>query len=355
MKPKTMILMVVAVACGLAASYMTSKLLAERKAQPTEERVPILVAKTKVPKYTLLKDPEKFFDRKERLREDLPAGGYFGDFKEIQGKKVNREIKADVHIAPEDVQDHMNNTLPIPDGYGSIAIKVTAASAVSYFVAPGDKVDIVLTQRGENASAATIGRDVLVLAVADKIVRQEEGGQPTGVIPAQTVAIAVKPKEGMLIKLAEGEGELSLVLRKENDKSDWNASGIVTRDDLKSIANRGGSFVTTPKPEEEPKTVETPKTLPFGLPMEALKKPEEPEEKVEPIKPKWEVVVEYGNAPSLKIPYYEKPDGSLTRDLIEPPAPKAPEKKPEKTDSSEKKPESPEKKPESPEKKSEKK
>ena len=30
MKPKTMILMVVAVVCGLGASYMTSKLLADR-------------------------------------------------------------------------------------------------------------------------------------------------------------------------------------------------------------------------------------------------------------------------------------------------------------------------------------
>ncbi len=30
MKPKTMILMVVAVVCGLGASYMTSRLLADR-------------------------------------------------------------------------------------------------------------------------------------------------------------------------------------------------------------------------------------------------------------------------------------------------------------------------------------
>src|SRR5437764_14801282 len=87
MKPKTMILMVVAVACGLAASYMTSKLLAERKAQPPEDRVPVLVAKTKVPKYTHLKDPSKYFEQKWRLTADLPTSGYFSDLKEIQGKK----------------------------------------------------------------------------------------------------------------------------------------------------------------------------------------------------------------------------------------------------------------------------
>jgi len=340
MKPKTMILMIVAVGCGLAASYMTSKLLAERKAQPPEDRVPVLVAKTKVPKYTLLKDPNKYFEQKWRLTADLPTSGYFSDVKEIQGKRINRELKADVHISPEDVQDKMDNSLPIPDGFGSIAIKVNAASAVSYFVAPGDKVDIVLTQRGENASSSTILRDVSVLAVAEKIVREEGNGQATGIIPAQTVAIAVKPEQGMIVKLAETVGELSLVLRKENDKSEWKADKIVTLDDIKRFA-RGDSFVSTPGTGgDDPKSTETPKTtLPFGLPLEAIKKsdPKEgTEELVEPIKPKWEVTIEYGNAPAQKIPYFEKPDGSLTREGGEPVAPKSPEKKPE---SAEKKPE----------------
>ena len=50
MKPKTMILMVVAVCCGLGASYITSKLLAERNNKgDSEPTVPVLVAKGKVP------------------------------------------------------------------------------------------------------------------------------------------------------------------------------------------------------------------------------------------------------------------------------------------------------------------
>ncbi len=54
MKPKTMMLMVVAIGCGLAASYMTSKLLAERNNAQTEEpKVKVLVAKIKVPAWVL--------------------------------------------------------------------------------------------------------------------------------------------------------------------------------------------------------------------------------------------------------------------------------------------------------------
>ena len=37
MKPKTMMLMVVAIGCGLGASYMTSRLLAERNNQTQAE------------------------------------------------------------------------------------------------------------------------------------------------------------------------------------------------------------------------------------------------------------------------------------------------------------------------------
>ena len=38
MKPKTMMLMALAVGCGLAASYMTSRLLADRNQQPNDDK-----------------------------------------------------------------------------------------------------------------------------------------------------------------------------------------------------------------------------------------------------------------------------------------------------------------------------
>ena len=38
MKPKTMILMGLAIVCGLGASYMTSRLLAERNARMTRKK-----------------------------------------------------------------------------------------------------------------------------------------------------------------------------------------------------------------------------------------------------------------------------------------------------------------------------
>ena len=66
MKPKTLILMVVAIVCGLGASYMTSRLLAERGDAPPPEqpKVTVLVAKKTLDMGTFVKNPPEVFVEK---------------------------------------------------------------------------------------------------------------------------------------------------------------------------------------------------------------------------------------------------------------------------------------------------
>jgi Flp pilus assembly protein CpaB len=319
MKPKTMILLVVAVSCGLVASYMTSKLLAERKGPPPDETVQVVVATTKVPRFTHLKEPEKFFTVKEFRKSDAPKS-YISNLEDIKDKRINKDFKPDVHISPEDVQDRATTALPIPDGYGAIGIKVTAASAVSYFVNPGDKVDVILTQRGDQAASFTILRDVQVLSVEDRITRADAESKSEGsVIKAQTVAVAVKPDDAKRVRLAESLGDLSLVLRKDGDKVD-SSDKIVTADDLRRPATQVTRVETPPSPPVTPTPVTTPpenkEKLPFGLSTEEIKKAEkEPTVvKEEPIKPVHRLVIEAGTTPPHVVNYYQLPDGSISRD-----------------------------------------
>ncbi len=336
MKPKTLILLVVAVGCGLVASYMTSKLLAEKKAAVPEERVDVVVAKTKVPRFTRLTDPEKYFEVRSRLKSEAPHT-YISDLKDIKDKRVNKEFKPDAHIEPEDVQDKVASALPTPEGYGAIAIRVNAATAVGYFVGPGDKVDIILTQRGDNAFASTILRDVLVLAAGDRIVRSEGSGDTGAVIQAQTVSVALKNEDAQLVRLAEAEGELSLLLRNNTDKSEPGTSKLITREDLKR-AGRGTNVagVTPPTlpPVTTPPTTTPPETkLPFGWTLEEIKKGEkkvDDEETPKPILPAWTVTIEAGAAPPVKVPYWQNTDGTFSREALPPALPKKDEKKDEK-------------------------
>src|SRR5436305_10200412 len=72
MKPKTVILMIVAVVCGLAASYMTSRVIAERNAASDVEKVSVLVARRNIPMGTLISDPEKLFEEKPFTKGEEP-------------------------------------------------------------------------------------------------------------------------------------------------------------------------------------------------------------------------------------------------------------------------------------------
>src|SRR5690349_20524614 len=67
MNSKTLILMVVAIGCGLAAAYMTHSLFADRG-----EKVTILVAKQHYNSWTPIKSPEDMFEQYDCPKSDLP-------------------------------------------------------------------------------------------------------------------------------------------------------------------------------------------------------------------------------------------------------------------------------------------
>ena len=73
MKPKTLILLGVAIACGLGASYMTSRLLAERQSDD-EPKITVLVARKALNMGEPIKAPEELFQEKKFTRGDEPAG-----------------------------------------------------------------------------------------------------------------------------------------------------------------------------------------------------------------------------------------------------------------------------------------
>ena len=327
MKPKTMILMVVAVGCGLAASYMTSKLLADRKQVKEEEKVRVLYAKTKVPRYTIIKDAEQFFEPREVPKSAAPRS-YFTDVNEVKGKRVNKEIKADVHISEEDVSK-ATSPLPIPDGgFVAAGMTVTAAGTAGFFVYPGDKVDVMLTQKGPNPSCQTILRDVLVLAVGDKTHRGPEGEAPSGALQANTATVALTPDDAQLLSLASTQGELSLLLRKEGDTSKGTAR-VVTLRDLKRAGFNVASDTTPPgrNPgndsgrdfELPPIKTEPPKEAPKTSPVKEAPKTDVTEEPVEePLKKEWTMTIEAWPAGPKRVHFYRRPDGSITKDEADP-------------------------------------
>jgi Flp pilus assembly protein CpaB len=273
MKPKTMILMVVAVACGLGASYMTSKLLADRQeTAPVEELVPVLMAKVKVPGWTPIKEPEKFFEVK-MLPESAVSKSSLKGFDDVKDQRLNKPLEAERVALQGDLLSKEQQSLAdsLAPGMRAIAVKVTPESLSGGFVLQGARVDVVCTTRSSDPSAKIFLQGMLVLAVDTQDTRNPEQKS----ILAQTVTLAATPEEATRLSLAATVGELRLLPKSHGDTK--RMANIVTRlaDLDKPLPASDGSreaettppvtTVTTPLPEikepikQTPAVVEKPK------------------------------------------------------------------------------------------------
>lgn len=227
MKPKNMILLIVAVGCGLAASYMTSQLLANRdRAVPT---VKLLVAKKRIPAYTAIKDPDALFAEKEFPENIAPKKGV-GNSAEIKDKRTNKVINEDEPLLADDLADAKTEgmSVALPPGERAVAIKVNAEKLVGGFVLPGTRVDILATLNNERTGKESriILQNMLVLAVDNKETKDADQRSMIG----QTVTLSAKPEEAQKLSLAQSLGELQLVLRPFGDNAFINQPAISRRD-----------------------------------------------------------------------------------------------------------------------------
>jgi pilus assembly protein CpaB len=280
MKPKTMMLMVVAVGCGLAASYMTSRLLAERSQQPAPEtKITVLVAKQKVPAWVLIKDPEKYFLEKEVPESAVPRKA-LKSFAEVKDQRLSKPLNEEEYV----IQDNLLNkeqqglSFSMPPGTRAIAVKVTAESQVAGFIMPGSHVDIVSTLRGGPTDAVSkiIMQNMLVLAVDSN--PQRDPNQPS--MLGNTVTLAAKPEEATRLALASAVGELRLILRRPDEDKRANVRPAKYADIDRPVRDANGAEETivqdqAPAPPPVPKLPALPPETPAPTPV--VQKQPEPE------------------------------------------------------------------------------
>ncbi len=278
MKPKTMILMVVAVACGLGASYMTSRLLAERGKQTTEETVMILVAKQKVGAWEPIKDPEKLFEHKPFLANSAPKKG-ITDFAKLKDQRLNKAVIEGAAVSEEDLLsgEELGLVGKLKPGQRAVSVKVNAESSTAGFVVPGYRVDVMYTTRGNDPHAKIVLQNMLVLAVDAQLQRNPD--QPH--IVGQTVTLAASGEEAQRLSLAASQGELRLLPKTPGDDTPVRTRRVSLSDLDKDSTPRekgdrseetgegrrpGGlnvpKFGSLPPVEEAPKVVEAPKAEP---------------------------------------------------------------------------------------------
>ncbi|HVK11849.1 MAG TPA: Flp pilus assembly protein CpaB [Gemmataceae bacterium] len=210
MKQKNLIMLGVAVGCGLIAAIAVAKLSAGGNRGP--ETVKLLVAKKDIPIDTMIDDKNKdvllgLTDVPKHLVPLDPVDS----IESIKGKANSRTLKAGNAIT---ISDFGNvKKIQIPDGLKQVAFQVTSTDGVDGFAKPGSKVDVhyIETTQTHKKRTAIILRDILVLAVGR--VAENNDKHATAIEQVQSVSLGVTDAQASMISLAEKKGTLKLVLR----------------------------------------------------------------------------------------------------------------------------------------------
>jgi Flp pilus assembly protein CpaB len=238
MKPKTLILLVVAVTCGLGASYMTSRLLAERQPEDTE-KVSILVAKKDLAMGLTIKKVEDFFEEKKFFKGDEPKNAIV-ESKDLLARVLKRSLRLGDFVTGDDLLSDKDTGLSniMGQGYRALGIKVNVESIAAGFASlPMSRVDLIWTVRRANdkdSASRVLLENVLVLAADQSTVRTEG----SGAMVANTVVVALKPDDCLKVKTAQDHGTISMVLRKFNDYQKSEVTTVTMEELVTNTAGR---------------------------------------------------------------------------------------------------------------------
>ena len=218
----SLIVLILAVGCGVGASFITYRILHERKVVDSlgivAERParPVVVASVPITFGTVLKA--------EHLKivswpADTPAGSH-ADMEALVGRVLVVEAVPDEPVlesklAPVNSQGGLPSV--IPHGKRAVSVRVNEMIGVAGFVGPRTRVDVLVSinPQGDKARAASklILQNVEVLAAGQKTERDEDGKPQT----VNVITLLVDPKEAEKLTLASYEGDLQLALRNNLD------------------------------------------------------------------------------------------------------------------------------------------
>ena len=220
MRPKSLMLLLLALGCGLVASIGISQVIESRNraAAPVMEKEPIYVATQDI-KVNQPLTPQ-IVNLEEWPKERIPADA-IRDLKEIQGQRSGTTILAGEPLRK--AKFAMDKRIDeIPAGYRVVAVPADAVSAAGYLLQPGDRVDVLMYVDASNPKSGvqqsitkTILQDVRVFAVNEQWRPAEDKSNES--ITAKTVSLLVTPEQAEKMMQATEMGKIRLVLRNPDD------------------------------------------------------------------------------------------------------------------------------------------
>ena len=218
MKMKSVILLVVAVGCGLVAMLGVQQVLSGKKTEG-DEKVKVVIATADIAPGTPLNETNTAV--REMDKENVPQGAVT-DLSQIEGKTIRLPVVPNEILMASKLVERYGASYEIPEGMRVVTTSVNLTKTHSGMIRPGDRVDILLTYKIRTPDRGMMTRTKTVLEyieifAADNILATEAQEDSTE-FAAKTLSFLVTPEQAALLKLAESRGELHLALRNKNDK-----------------------------------------------------------------------------------------------------------------------------------------
>ena len=254
MRPKSLILIVIALGCGLVASIGISQVMEGRSANansPKIQTAKILVANMEI-------NTGEVIDAQMVRLEEWPKGtvpeGAITRLEDIDGARPRQRIftgepilEAKLIATGEMAEDA---SLRLREGYRAVSVKVSSDQSVTGLIRPGDRVDVLAYLRKSADIPQTMTKTVLenarVFAVNDKLDRSiDDDGKG---IKVSTVTLEVKPQDVERLMLANQLGKILLSVRRPDDESRRDSRGAIAES---LLHNSNETTVKQAKPKDE--------------------------------------------------------------------------------------------------------
>ena len=243
MKPKALMLLAVAVGCGLVAMLGVQQAMkgGQTQAAPIETRQVLMVLKDLKPGERLVLDTNVKF-------EAVPLS----TLAPYQGDVVLKPEEFDERAAliPLSTNDIVRKTKltekgqygasgSIPKGMRVFTFSANDTHTHAGLLRPGDRVDVTVTfaDRKGNMVTKVLLECIEVFATENKTVHSEDAKNEQR---ARSVSLLVSPEQDGFVKIAQSKGQLALSLRNPTDDEVNNLNGInsaIMEDLQRSIGN----------------------------------------------------------------------------------------------------------------------
>jgi pilus assembly protein CpaB len=231
MKMKSLVLLAMAIGCGLVAMLGVRQVLSGDKG-PAVETAKVLVAVTTIMPGQPLDDTNVSF--KDWPKDRIPQGAVTTHEQYMERSLRVSAVPNEVIMAAKlNEKGVFGGSSEIPAGMRVATVPVTTTQTHSGLILPGDRVDVVVTytmhkmtggqmntQVGEIRKARTILQYIEVFATDNIRISSGSNGENTKEVSAKNISLLVTPDQYNLLALAAEKGKITLALRHRGDKEE---------------------------------------------------------------------------------------------------------------------------------------